>query len=360
MSQPNVGSTRKTDPTTRWFFDTLEIAVRDRQASPSSVFGALARGAVRPERSSSYPPCKREFGSHYRAAIAYFQDEFFGLPGTRNVPNGSFRVLCQCALSGGSVRQGLTRAIRFLSIIKGIERSPVVHEGDRLIRFQLPPDPNTCDDVGYLANFGMLIWCRFASWLANTELPIVRLELVGLRDVHAVISPLVTAEHIVFESKCAAVTYRVKDLERVSSQAENTITDLIANYPLSLLRLQLEPGDTAAAVRHILARHAGSSPLTTTAISTELNTSVSTLHRRLSSQGTSVQQIKDELRTQSACVLLQEARLDLMEIAEKCGFSEVSSFHRSFRRWTGMTPVQYRQKMTLAPPEISPARYPQV
>jgi AraC-like DNA-binding protein len=37
-----------------------------------------------------------------------------------------------------------------------------------------------------------------------------------------------------------------------------------------------------------------------------------------------------------------DRKLDLTEVAFLPGFSELSSFSRSFKRWTGLSPVRFR------------------
>jgi AraC-like DNA-binding protein len=40
--------------------------------------------------------------------------------------------------------------------------------------------------------------------------------------------------------------------------------------------------------------------------------------------------------------LLVDERLTLTEVAFQTGYSEMSTFYRAFRRWTGQTPREYR------------------
>ena len=50
----------------------------------------------------------------------------------------------------------------------------------------------------------------------------------------------------------------------------------------------------------------------------------------------------DELRRQLALRFVATPKLPLTEITDLLGFSHVQGFHRAFKRWTGQTPIQYR------------------
>jgi two-component system response regulator YesN len=42
--------------------------------------------------------------------------------------------------------------------------------------------------------------------------------------------------------------------------------------------------------------------------------------------------------------LLCEAKMSVTEISEACGFSSISSFSRTFKKETGMSPLQYKRR----------------
>lgn len=69
------------------------------------------------------------------------------------------------------------------------------------------------------------------------------------------------------------------------------------------------------------------------------------LQRKLQQEGSSFQQLLDELRHQRSLLLLQDKDLSLADVAQQLGFSESSTFYRAFKRWQGVTPGEYRQKL---------------
>jgi AraC-like DNA-binding protein len=71
---------------------------------------------------------------------------------------------------------------------------------------------------------------------------------------------------------------------------------------------------------------------------------VRTFHRRLMELGTSHQELLDRTRLTVACQLLEDDRRSLSQIAELLGYSEMRSFIRAFKRWTGSTPSGWRRR----------------
>ncbi|PRY19775.1 helix-turn-helix protein [Aliiruegeria haliotis] len=77
-------------------------------------------------------------------------------------------------------------------------------------------------------------------------------------------------------------------------------------------------------------------------IAAELGMSGRTLSRRLGEDGTTFNEIVDNLRLTLALSLLRDSGLSLPEIAYRLGYSEVSGFNHAFKRWTGKTPKHFR------------------
>lgn len=68
------------------------------------------------------------------------------------------------------------------------------------------------------------------------------------------------------------------------------------------------------------------------------------LQRALKAEGTSFQEIRDWFFEARACALLAEPHVSISEIAQSLGYSEINSFRRAFRKWTGVSPSVFRSR----------------
>jgi AraC-like DNA-binding protein len=77
-------------------------------------------------------------------------------------------------------------------------------------------------------------------------------------------------------------------------------------------------------------------------VARRLGLSSRSLSRRLHKEGVTFAEILDQLRKALAKRYLDEHKLQVSEIAWLLGYQEVSSLTHAFKRWTGMTPRQFR------------------
>ena len=80
-----------------------------------------------------------------------------------------------------------------------------------------------------------------------------------------------------------------------------------------------------------------------------LHTTKRNLHRKLQAQGTSFKQLLTETRQELAEQYINDSTLTLTEISFLLGFSEASSFTRSYKRWTGLPPSEARRRANQHP-----------
>jgi AraC-like DNA-binding protein len=69
-----------------------------------------------------------------------------------------------------------------------------------------------------------------------------------------------------------------------------------------------------------------------------------TAARRLKALGWTFSELLDEHRRYRAEDLLQSGALELVEVADRLGYSDVQGFNRAFARWLGCAPGEYRAR----------------
>jgi AraC-like DNA-binding protein len=117
-----------------------------------------------------------------------------------------------------------------------------------------------------------------------------------------------------------------------------TLSDLAARR---LLRIQRRAPYSVRVQHHLLQQRAPHR-VSMRQVARGLGVSVRSLHRRLTEEGQSYAALANEASAHLAKQLLTDEGHTIHETAHRMGFSNVSSFHRAFRRWTGTTPGAFR------------------
>ncbi len=118
---------------------------------------------------------------------------------------------------------------------------------------------------------------------------------------------------------------------------------LLDQQARALLAALPQPSDFDRAVQQRLVRLLPDGDVSLDKVARGLHQSTRTLQRRLAERGMTWQQLLDRTREQLARQYLGDPALSLAEIALLLGYSEQSAFTRSFRRWTGQTPLVWRR-----------------
>ena len=70
-----------------------------------------------------------------------------------------------------------------------------------------------------------------------------------------------------------------------------------------------------------------------------------TIRRKLAEEGYKFQNMLNDARFEQAKILLQNG-INLTQIAQNLGYSEVGNFSHAFKRWCGVSPTQFREQLT--------------
>jgi AraC-like DNA-binding protein len=111
---------------------------------------------------------------------------------------------------------------------------------------------------------------------------------------------------------------------------------------------------TSERVRNLIAGELRRGRPSATRVARALGMSRRTLVRRLEREQTTYQSELDALRRELAFRFVPKPELSSHEVANLLGFTHVQGFHRAFKRWTGMTPLQYRGTQDGSARELGP------
>jgi AraC-like DNA-binding protein len=102
--------------------------------------------------------------------------------------------------------------------------------------------------------------------------------------------------------------------------------------------------DLAGSLRQALTTVVTDQPASIELAAEMANMSPRTLSRRLKDEGTGWREILGRVRLEASQKLLCNSAIPISEIAAHVGYSDPAHFTRSFRRWTGETPRDYRRR----------------
>ncbi len=145
-----------------------------------------------------------------------------------------------------------------------------------------------------------------------------------------------------FEQPVNELRFPAEILDIPFSLAEESVAELCANQCEHVVRQMAAHDDTVNQVRRMLLRQPGAIP-GLQEVASRLCVSGRTLRRRLQASGSTYRDIVTEVRMTLGAEYLRNTALSMSEIAFLLGYSDVTAFHRSFKKNYGRTPARYRE-----------------
>jgi AraC-like DNA-binding protein len=101
--------------------------------------------------------------------------------------------------------------------------------------------------------------------------------------------------------------------------------------------------DLPSVVRRVLRKQLLIGPCSIDTVAAQFGMHRRTLDRRLQRHGVYYRDLLDAVRHEAACQLLRDTRLQVQQIAESLRYSSAANFSTAFRRWTGLSPMDFRR-----------------
>ena len=322
-----------------------------------------ARANLSPTRIARLPGSDtipgQQYSRLYKEAVVEMQTLKQPLPWAAGVGSEAFELMCHCMISARTLGDALELAARYEKMLYPMigHRVWLEVEGDvaRLgyrIRFTergsalAPEGWDRADYQDTVAKAsGLVIWHALCGWMVG--------ETLEVQEAHIAAPFLNTAYHdslsstlhstVLFDAEDTYFTFSAGLLERRIVHTTDSLRDLLNNAIYQLILIERKPASTSAAIKSLISIDLVDGLPSFTQVASQLHMSESSLRRRLQAENTSYQQLKDEVRCQVAISKLLNEDIKVAELSDYLGFTEPSSFVRSFKNWTGETPRSYRE-----------------
>ncbi|WP_043349200.1 AraC family transcriptional regulator [Cupriavidus basilensis] len=276
----------------------------------------------------------------FRSLIDRLGDEGLGLL-SRPLKPGSFALTARSALGAPDLETAIRRIARTFRLVQDdIELVPVREAG--LAGLALHFTHAAQARPGFLDEMLLRVFWRLLAWLAGGQLPAARFDFAFECPPHVGSYGKVFPAQLNFGQPRTAIWFDAVRLESPVRRDEAALWDFLAQAQANVIMPRRREEMTSARVRGHLQRTQPAWP-DLAATADALHMSTSTLQRRLATEGTSFQALKDELRRDIAIVRLNTSTVALAALAQELGFTDSASFQRAFKAWTGSAPGTYRR-----------------
>ncbi len=292
-----------------------------------------------------------QYSRVYQQVLAKIEDESFGLQPGAAVSPGAFRMMCYAVISCENLGRAIRRAADFYRTLFPQQQPLYANFSEQTARvgyreaLSLGAAPADADaPVDILDAYALSAWHRFFGWLTGRALELQRVDFVGREPASVSKYRELFACPVYFGQPANLMYFDSASLRLPVVHTEQSVDDFLRTAPYQLLIMTRDRHGKSlvARVRAMIGHDFSQGFPGFDTISRALNVSAPTLRRRLKKEGTTFQQLKDECRREAACRYLGQADLSIYTVADRLGFTDPSAFHRSFKKWTGMTPGAFR------------------
>lgn len=276
----------------------------------------------------------------WQAAASVAPDDCFGLRMAQSYRSNILKVIGLAAVSSETIGEAVQRVVRYLPIFSTqMQVSTVEDDRSLTICFEPRGTPHPMQIEAVVACCAK-IWKR----LEKSHAPLVletRLTCshAGSRPACETLLPgklRLGAPRVEVRMNRSVLSKPLPSSDPfILSRLDASLEDMLQDMPST---------DFAEQVKQRIGALVAQREVSEDALAERFNMSPRHLRRKLSEAHTSYEKLLDEVRMEMAMRLIQAGRLNLGHVALQLGFLNASSFTRAFRRWTGMSPSDYRKK----------------
>jgi AraC-like DNA-binding protein len=322
---------------------------------------------ILPERIESldadHPLPALQYSWLYKAAVLEMQKLGHPIPWGAGIGSEAFEMMCRCVISARTLGEALRIAERYDKLLY-----PIIGYNIKLLddgespsvklsyRINAKEDtsvlaPAHWDRSGYQATVarasGLEVWHAFCGWLTGRPLEAEEVRVAAPFLSQEYFEGMAVVFHcpIYFDADENTIKFPRDLLDRRVVHTRESLDEFLDSIVYHLISAERSPCSTSTAIKSLVSIDLPLGMPSFTAVAESLHMSESSLRRRLQKEDTTYQALKDEIRCEVAIDKLLNENAKVADLAEYLGFTEPSSFVRSFKSWTGQTPKSYRERI---------------
>lgn len=285
----------------------------------------------------------------YKVAALFFQiwsvarDPALGIRIGAATQIKSFQMLGYAVMSCDTLADALQCLTRYEKLAGQLGETRVRKEGAQAVMEWC--NPLETEWAGFISDAAIAGWVSVARTLVAAEMTPQQVMFK-----HA--APADDAAYrdffrcpIHFSASCDALIVSAEQLSTKIVSADATLREIIQREAESQLEKFDEHFNLMNAVRAEIWKKLPMGEPRIERIAEALQISPRNLQARLKASGTHFAAAVEDVRHSAALYHLRNKALPLLQITFLLGFSEQSSFNRAFKRWTGMAPSDWRDRI---------------
>jgi len=292
--------------------------------------------------SSHFRLSEQQFTRFLTSLSHHTRDELWGLA-SRPVPPGTFHTLCRLIVNCRTLGEALVVGGRFYRLV--IDDFAVklrCQDGQAIVwlrtQRQLPPARQAT-----LHGAALFLLYQLMCWLVDRRLPLLAVDMAFGRRRHSGEPLRAYDTRVVRFDQPQTALYLQEHLVSLPIMGdEQRLARFLSEVPRGMLVRYHDEGRLSDKVKSILRTNVGAQ-LSLEDVAARLHMTPVTLRRHLAQEDRrGFQALRDGVRRRVALELVRQGHVKLETVALRLGFAEYSTFHRAFKRWTGVGPGEYR------------------
>lgn len=269
------------------------------------------------------------------------RDEAWGL-GSRPIPLGTFHTLCRLIVNCRTLGEALAVVGRFYALVIDDLSIKMRREGDETILWLKPLRSLSPERLTSLQGATLFLLYQFMCWLVDRRVPLLAVEFsYARRPISTETLRTYDTREIRFERPFTALRLENHLTSLPIIGGEERLSRFLSEAPRTLITRYYDESRVSDRVKAILRSQVGVQQ-SLDDVAARLHMTPVTLRRHLSDEGFGFSDLRDEVRRRAALEMVRQGHVKLETVALRLGFAEYSTFHRAFRRWTGVGPTEYR------------------